>query len=81
MPGKNGFDTTQEIVHFFSHTTPQRKGGGGSGEQQLPVIIAYSAFIDNATITLSKQVGMQDFINKPASLQQLEKLLVKWIRI
>eukprot|EP00825_Cyclidium_porcatum_P045335 TRINITY_DN6873_c0_g1_i2.p3 TRINITY_DN6873_c0_g1~~TRINITY_DN6873_c0_g1_i2.p3 ORF type:complete len:100 (+),score=2.95 TRINITY_DN6873_c0_g1_i2:241-540(+) len=75
MPIKNGFETTVDILTFFQ--TLRQTGFNG----QPPIIIAYSAFIDNQTIIQSKHVGMSDYINKPATLQQLESLLIKWIKI
>jgi signal transduction histidine kinase/CheY-like chemotaxis protein len=68
MPIMDGFDATQRIRLWESQ----------SGRSHLPIIaVTANAFLDDRERCLS--VGMDDFLAKPVSLNDLRDMLAQWL--
>jgi CheY-like chemotaxis protein len=46
---------------------------------QIPVIIAVTAFAREEDRQLCIESGMQDFISKPIAVSEIERVIQKWI--
>jgi CheY-like chemotaxis protein len=66
MPGMDGFEATARI-----------RGGGLS--QEAP-IIALTASVSREDRARCIEAGMNDHLGKPASPEELEAILAKWVR-
>lgn len=64
MPVLNGIETTKKIVEIYS--------------DNRPVIIAVTASILSAYKEICIQAGMDDYIEKPVSGEQLKVMFEKW---
>lgn len=64
MPVLNGIETTKKIVEIYS--------------DNRPVIIAVTASILSAFKEICIQAGMDDYIEKPVSGEQLKVMFEKW---
>ncbi len=66
MNGMDGFEATKQI----------RKKYGQSG----PVIIAMTAFASPEDRKACLDAGMDDYVSKPITIDDLERMLVKWVK-
>ncbi|CAD8111569.1 unnamed protein product [Paramecium sonneborni] len=66
MPGKNGFQTSTEIVTILKKVNVQS------------VIVMYSAYTGEENIEQARLCGMKEFIPKPISLNRLQILINKY---
>jgi PAS domain S-box-containing protein len=66
MPNMNGLDATQNIRSKVSTNTQ-------------PIIIAMTAFAAQEDKDECLSAGMNDFISKPITLEDLERMISKWI--
>jgi CheY-like chemotaxis protein len=66
MPNMNGLDATQNIRSKVSTKTQ-------------PIIIAMTAFAAQEDKDACLSAGMNDFITKPITLEDLERMISKWI--
>lgn len=64
MPVLNGIETTKKIVEIYS--------------DNRPVIIAVTASILSAYKEICIQAGMDDYMEKPVSGEQLKVMFEKW---
>ncbi len=67
MPVMNGFDATQEILHWQDKK-----------QQVITPIIALSAHIMGEHKQRAMDVGMQDFLEKPVKLAELESVIQRF---
>lgn len=70
MPEMNGYQTTRLI----------RDRSSGVRNSAVPVV-ALSALIDPACRALCREVGMDDFIEKPINRQRLVAVLKRWFEL
>ncbi len=70
MPEMDGYQTTRLI----------RDPGSGVRNSAVPVV-ALSAHIDSACRKLCREVGMNDFIEKPIYGQRLVEVLQRWFQL
>ncbi|CAD8200063.1 unnamed protein product [Paramecium pentaurelia] len=66
MPGKNGFQTSSEIVAILKKVNAQS------------VIVMHSAYTGEENVEQGRLCGMKEFIPKPISLNTLQNLLNKY---
>ena len=65
MPDMDGYQTTRQIRQYEK------------SENRTP-IIAISAHATQEARDLAKDAGMDDYLTKPVSLQNLQRMLDKW---
>lgn len=70
MPIMDGYQTTRQI----------RDPSSGVRNSAVPVV-ALSAHIDPACRALCREVGMDDFIEKPINQQRLVAVLQRWFQL
>lgn len=70
MPDMDGYQTTRLI----------REQTGGASNCRVPVV-ALTARIDTACRALCREVGMDDFIEKPVNRQRLVGVLQRWFQV
>jgi len=66
MNGMDGFEATKKIRAQFG--------------QMSPVIIAMTAFASPEDRKACLDAGMDDYVSKPISFDDLERMLVKWVK-
>jgi len=66
MPGMSGYEATKSILKI-------------QGLNQYPIIIALTAGIVKGEMERCLEVGMQDYLSKPVTLNKLEAIINKWI--
>ena len=67
MPVKNGYETSMEILKYFSDI----------GESQPSIISACTAFISEQERKLAFDAGMKHYLTKPVTIPKLEEVLAK----
>jgi PAS domain S-box-containing protein len=66
MSGMDGFEATKRIRQQFGHSGP--------------VIIAMTAFASPEDRKACIDAGMDDYVSKPITIDDLERMLVKWVK-
>ncbi|KAL4490766.1 hypothetical protein ABPG72_021820 [Tetrahymena utriculariae] len=68
MPFKNGYQLSVEVNQFYNSVQIQ----------QLPVIIACTAYVGQEDNQKAIEAGMSDFINKPLLKSAFQQLILNW---
>ncbi|CAD8203114.1 unnamed protein product [Paramecium octaurelia] len=68
MPGKNGFQTSAEIVEILKQSNSQS------------VIVMCSAYTGEANVEQARQCGMKEIIPKPIAFNSLQLLISKYFQ-
>ena len=69
MPHISGWETTEKLVEM--HKRGQIN--------ELPTIIAHTAYTDEMSINRCKTAGMTDIISKPPSKEELRRIKEKYL--
>ncbi|KAL4461914.1 hypothetical protein ABPG74_000759 [Tetrahymena malaccensis] len=71
MPVKNGYETVKEIIQFYKSLQ----------YNNIPVIVACTAYVGQEDFQKSIESGMSDFINKPILKAAFQNLILNYIDV